>query len=71
VTACGRDAVAVVATPRASIGHGGPVRPARSDLLEVIVDAELGILLRRETTFEGQRLAPTERREPGSQELPG
>jgi hypothetical protein len=60
VTACGRDAIAVVATPRTSIGHGGPLRPARSDLLEVIVDAELGILLRRETTFEGQRLALTE-----------
>ena len=30
------------------------------DRIEVIVDAELGILLRREETFEGQRLTLTE-----------
>jgi len=61
VTACGRDAIAVVATPRTGIEP--PFRPradSLSDRLEVIVDAELGILLRYEETFEGQRLSLTE-----------
>lgn len=58
VTACGRDAIAVQATPRAGTGPG--LRTSLSDQLEVIVDAGLGILLRYEATFEGQRLSLTE-----------
>jgi hypothetical protein len=60
VTACGRDALAVVATPRADIGHVPRLRSVLFDRLEMIVDAELGILLRREETFEGQQLSLTE-----------
>src|SRR5579862_5499728 len=61
VTACGRDAIAVVATPRTSIKPLSRLRPGSlADRLEVIVDAELGILLRYEETFEGQRLSLTE-----------
>jgi outer membrane lipoprotein-sorting protein len=61
VTACGRDAIAVVATPRASIGDVPLLRAgALRDHLEVTVDAELGILLRYEETFEGQQLNVTE-----------
>jgi outer membrane lipoprotein-sorting protein len=61
VTACGRDAITVGATPRTGDGdlahlHAGSL----ADHLEVIVDAELGILLRYEETFEGQRLSLTE-----------
>jgi outer membrane lipoprotein-sorting protein len=59
VTACGRDAIAVQATPRADTGLSG-LRTSLSDQLEVIVDAELGILLRYEATFEGQRLSLAE-----------
>ncbi|HJY57754.1 MAG TPA: hypothetical protein VJ418_15360 [Streptosporangiaceae bacterium] len=58
VTACDRDAIAVQATPRADTGPG--LRTSLSDQLDVIVDAELGILLRYEATFEGQRLSLTE-----------
>jgi outer membrane lipoprotein-sorting protein len=58
VTACGRDSISVQATPRADIGPG--LRSSLSDQLEVIVDAELGILLRHEAMFEGQRLSLTE-----------
>jgi outer membrane lipoprotein-sorting protein len=61
VTACGRDAVAVTATPRRDdIGSRPSLRDHFYDRIEVIVDAELGILLRREETFEGQRLTLTE-----------
>jgi len=61
VTACGRDAIAVEATPRTSIEPIPRLRAnSVSDHLEVIVDAELGILLRYEETFEGQRLSLTE-----------
>ena len=61
VTACGRDAVAVTATPRRDdIGSRPSLRDHSYDRIEVIVDAELGILLRREETFEGQRLTLTE-----------
>ncbi len=61
VTACGREAIAVVATPRTSIEPLVRLRAGSlSDRLEVIVDAELGILLRYEETFEGQRLSLTE-----------
>src|SRR6266700_654463 len=52
VTACGRDAIAIAATPRA----GNWLH----DRVEAAVDAELGILLRREETFQGQLLAVTE-----------
>jgi len=61
VTACDRDAVAVTATPRRDdIGYRPRLRDHFYDRIEVIVDAELGILLRREETFEGQRLTLTE-----------
>ncbi len=56
-TACGRDAIAVVATPRTSIKHLPGLRPVLFDRLEAIVDVDLGILLRREETFGGQRLS--------------
>ena len=52
VTACGRAAIAIAATPRA----GDRLR----ERVEAAVDAELGILLRREETFRGQLLAVTE-----------
>jgi hypothetical protein len=52
VTASGRDAIAIAATPRA--GH------QFYDRVEAVVDAELGILLRREETFDGQSLTLTE-----------
>jgi hypothetical protein len=60
VTAGGRDAIAVSATPRTSGGRLPRLRDGFFDRLEVIVDAEFGILLRREETFEGQRLTLTE-----------
>jgi hypothetical protein len=52
VTACGRAAIAIAATPRA----GDRLR----ERVEAAVDAELGILLRREERFRGQLLAVTE-----------
>ncbi|MGH3253919.1 MAG: LolA family protein [Streptosporangiaceae bacterium] len=61
VTACGRDAIAVVATKRTDIGHATRLGASSlGDDLTVIVDAELGILLRYEETFEGQRVSLTE-----------
>ena len=61
VTACGRDAIAVVATKRIDIGHATRLGASSlGDDLTVIVDAELGILLRYEETFEGQRVSLTE-----------
>ena len=60
VTACGRNALVVVATPRSDIGHVPSLRSVLFDRLEMIVDAKLGILLRHEETFEGQRLSLTE-----------
>ncbi|HEY6296644.1 MAG TPA: hypothetical protein VIX15_13335, partial [Streptosporangiaceae bacterium] len=58
VTACGRDAIAVVATLRTSTEPLSRLRAGSlADRLAVIVDAELGILLRYEETFEGQRLS--------------
>ena len=60
VTAYGRNGLVVVATPRAGIGHVPRLCSVLFDRLEMIVDAELGILLRREETFEGQRLSLTE-----------
>ena len=61
VTACGREGIAVVATPRTGNEYVPRLNASTlSDHLEVIVDAELGILLRYEETFEGQRLRLTE-----------
>ena len=61
VTACGRDAIAVTAGPRhGAVGSGTSLRPRACDRVELIVDAETGILLRREETFEGQVLTLTE-----------
>jgi outer membrane lipoprotein-sorting protein len=57
VTACGREAIAVTAVPRhGAVGTGTSLRPPACDRVELIVDAETGILLRREETFEGQVL---------------
>ena len=57
VTACGREAIAVTAVPRhGAVGSGTSLRPRACDRVELIVDAETGILLRREETFEGQVL---------------
>jgi hypothetical protein len=47
VTACGRNAIAVTATRRTSVEDSPGLRGNSSDRLEVIVDAELGILLSR------------------------
>ena len=52
VTACGRAAIAIAATPR--------VGDRLHERVEAAVDAELGILLRREEMFRGQLLAVTE-----------
>jgi outer membrane lipoprotein-sorting protein len=54
VTIGGRDAIAITATPRA----GQRLQPY--DRVEAAVDAELGIVLRREETFERQLLTVTE-----------
>jgi outer membrane lipoprotein-sorting protein len=51
VTACGRAAIAIAATPRAG--------DRLHERVEAAVDAELGILLRREERFRGQLLAAT------------
>ena len=57
VTACGREAIAMTAVPRhGAVGSGTSRRPPACDRVELIVDAETGILLRREETFEGQLL---------------
>jgi outer membrane lipoprotein-sorting protein len=57
VTACGREAIAVTALPRrGAVGSGTSLRPPACDRVELIVDAETGILLRREETFEGRLL---------------
>ena len=60
VTASGRDAIAIVVTPRAGSGQLSGLRPVLFDRLEAVVDADLGILLRREETFGGQRLSLAE-----------
>jgi hypothetical protein len=59
-TACGRAGLLVVATPRRSIRGSTPRWHHSVDRIEVIVDAELGILLRREEIFEGKPLSLTE-----------
>jgi len=64
VTACGREALRVVATPQRSMSDSMRWREPRGreplDRVEVIVDAELGILLRHEEIFQGQALSLTE-----------
>ena len=61
VTACGRDAIAVTARPRHGVvGSATSLFPRAYDRVELIVDAETGILLRREETFEGQLLSLAE-----------
>jgi outer membrane lipoprotein-sorting protein len=61
VTAGGRDAIAVTARPqRGAVGSGTSLRSRAWDRVELMVDAETGILLRREETFEGQVLTLTE-----------
>jgi hypothetical protein len=64
VTACGRDAIAVAATPRRDVlrsvpGHRSHDRISH-DRIEVAVDAELGILLRRIETSGGVLVTLTE-----------
>ena len=59
VTVAGRDAIAVAATPgRDVLGSGSAKRPY--DRIEVAVDAELGILLRRIETSGGELVTRTE-----------
>ncbi|MBV9794873.1 MAG: hypothetical protein JO016_13150 [Actinobacteria bacterium] len=59
VTVAGRDAIAVAATPRGDvIGSGSG--PRSYDRVEVAVDAELGILLRRTETSGGELVTLTE-----------
>src|ERR1700729_1016307 len=59
VTVAGRDAVAVAATPRRDVlGSGSTERPY--DRIEVAVDAELGIPLRRLETSGGELVTLTE-----------
>jgi outer membrane lipoprotein-sorting protein len=59
VTVAGRDAIAVAAMPRRDVlGSGSAKRPY--DRIEVAVDAELGILLRRIETSGGELVTLTE-----------
>ena len=59
VTVAGREAIAVAATPRRDVlGSGAAKRPY--DRIEVAVDAELGILLRRIETSGGELVTLTE-----------
>jgi outer membrane lipoprotein-sorting protein len=59
VTVAGRDAIAVAATPRRDVlGSGSAERSY--DRIEVAVDAELGILLRRAETARGELVTLTE-----------
>ena len=59
VTVAGRDAIAVAATPRRDVLSSDPGRRSH-DRVEVAVDAELGILLRRIETSGGELVARTE-----------
>ena len=59
VTVAGRDAIAVAATPRRDALGFLPARQAY-DRIEVAVDAELGILLRRIETSAGELVTLTE-----------
>jgi hypothetical protein len=59
VTVAGRDAIAVAATPRRDVlGSDSAERPY--DRIEIAVDAELGILLRRIETSGGELVTLTE-----------
>ena len=64
VTVAGRDAIAVAATPRRDVLGSGPGHRSHDrishDRIEVAVDAELGILLRRIETSGGEVLTRTE-----------
>jgi hypothetical protein len=66
VTVDGRDALRVTATPRPGLwdrvaaSEAGSSGIGPSDLRELVVDAELGILLRHEETHEGKPLRVTE-----------
>jgi outer membrane lipoprotein-sorting protein len=59
VTVAGRDAIAVAATPRRDVLGSDPGHRSH-DRVEVAVDAELGILLRRIETSGGELVARTE-----------
>jgi len=59
-TTLGREGWRVVATPRPSIRDAALRWRRPVDRVEVIVDAELGILLRHEEIFEGKPLSLTE-----------
>ena len=59
VTVAGRDAIAVVATPRRDVLGSGPGHRSH-DRVEVAVDAQLGILLRRIETSDGEFVTLTE-----------
>ena len=59
VTVAGRDAIAVAATPRRDALGFRPARQAY-DRIEVAVDAELGVLLRRIETSAGELVTLTE-----------
>ena len=59
VTVAGRDAVAVAATPRRDVLGSGSAKLAY-DRIEVAVDAELGMLLRRIETSGGELVTLTE-----------
>jgi outer membrane lipoprotein-sorting protein len=59
VTVAGRDAIAVAATPRRDVLSSGPGHRSH-DRVEVAVDAELGILLRRIETSGGEFVIRTE-----------
>ena len=56
----GREGLRVVATPRRSIRDAAARWRRPVDRVEVIVDAELGILLRHEEIFQGKPLSLTE-----------
>ena len=60
VTASGRDALRVAATPRQGIRGRPSAGPRALDRVEVVVDAELGILLRLEEILDGRTLRVTE-----------
>ena len=58
VTVAGRDAIAVAATPRRDVLGSGPGRQPH-DRVEVAVDAELGILLRRDRDVRAASWSPS------------
>ena len=60
VTAGGREALRVVATPRPFTWSRASARARPLDRAEVLVDLGLGILLRHEEIFDGRTLSVTE-----------